>query len=68
VRMPFGAHQGRPVQSLPRSYLLWLIESGLPLSARLRGEVETALVHVPDCFGPHWWHLQRARRDRPAVD
>jgi hypothetical protein len=60
VRMRFGTHKGCPVHTCPRDYLAWLLGSELPLSTRLRDEVETVLVPDMGCLGPRWWHLQRA--------
>ncbi|MGD9647471.1 MAG: DUF3820 family protein [Pirellulales bacterium] len=41
--MPFGKHKGRPVRSLGRDYLAWLLASGIELGAELRHEIERML-------------------------
>ena len=41
--MPFGKHKGRPVRSLDRGYLAWLLASGIELGAELRHEIERVL-------------------------
>ena len=43
IPMPFGKHKGKPVASLERDYLAWLLKSGRELNAELRREIEHAL-------------------------
>jgi uncharacterized protein (DUF3820 family) len=43
IPMPFGKHKGKPVASLDRDYLAWLLKSGMELNAELRREIERVL-------------------------
>jgi hypothetical protein len=46
VKMPFGKHKGRPVETLPRSYLKWL-ERAVDLRGDLKDAVRSALHGEP---------------------
>ncbi len=41
--MPFGKHRGRPLEDVPHTYLLWVLDNCTNISGTLRAEIERVL-------------------------
>jgi uncharacterized protein (DUF3820 family) len=46
MKMPFGKHKGKPIETLPRTYLVWL-QTNIELHGELKAAIEACLTGLP---------------------